>query len=303
MTRSVRRLLPRLWRLLACGILLAGCAYWQGPKTDPSLSQGVATVVAGDQFDVVRWEVKAVADKAASLLTVSLPDPTGVEARQRVMAYLERARRVADLRREVERATAMAESEASIDDTEAELQALRQVQVRERPVVERILEAQVGQVLAQANLGWLSTPLPPPLFQFSEPPDYLIVSPRDAIRVEYGVYLDPALPMRQSQEIEQRVEALNGNVSALVSDTGGYSTWPTMIVDWAGIDWVLSTIAHEWAHVYLMPYPLGRHYYDSSETTAMNGLWLRSSARKSGDWLSLATTQNSPSRPSPPAER
>ncbi|MHB0878450.1 MAG: hypothetical protein ACYC5O_20635, partial [Anaerolineae bacterium] len=248
--------------------------YWEGPQAEPEYQRQVEAIVGDDQFDILRWEVGALAQEARDWVSLDTPDPAGAEARERVLAYLERAGAIEDLRQREQRSASLVldigTRTQQLADIDEQLATLRQLQAQDRPVVERILVSQVATVLAEQNLGWLGTSLPPPLFSFSEPPLYLVVSPRDEISTRMGLYLDPSLSMLSMEAIEAAVESLDGNTSALVSGTGGFSTWPTMLVDWAGPEWILSTIAHEWTHVYLMAYPLGQRYYDSSETTAIN---------------------------------
>jgi len=127
----------------------------------------------------------------------------------------------------------------------------------------------VAAIIAEDDIGWLGTPLPPPAFDFTETPAYLVLSPRDEIRTRLGVYLEPALSIAEREELEATLEADLENTSALVAGTGGFSTWPAMLVDTAGLDWILATVAHEWVHVYLELYPLGRAYLADSDMTAI----------------------------------
>jgi hypothetical protein len=43
-----------------------------------------------------------------------------------------------------------------------------------------------------------------------------------------------------------------------------------MVIDRASLRWVLSTVAHEWVHNYLVFFPLGWNYFKSQELTTMN---------------------------------
>lgn len=231
-------------------------------------------MVADVRFDFVRWEVRAVSEQLGEWLLVR-PEPIdSPQARDRVLRYLAVARHIGALEREAERLAALpdhdAATEAGIAALDRQMRALRTLQAGERPVVEAILEAQVARVIRDEGLGWLGSPLPPPTFRFSEPPNYLVLSPRDEIRTRLGLHLVPSLSLEERESIEQAVEALDDNVSALVSATGGFSSWPTMVVERAGLEWVLSTIAHEWTHLYLLPFPLGYRYFDSPDTTAIN---------------------------------
>ena len=43
-----------------------------------------------------------------------------------------------------------------------------------------------------------------------------------------------------------------------------------MIMDQADLQWILSTVAHEWVHTYLIAFPLGRHYWNDADVQAIN---------------------------------
>jgi hypothetical protein len=55
-----------------------------------------------------------------------------------------------------------------------------------------------------------------------------------------------------------------------ITDIGGLGAFPTMVVDRASLGWVLSTVAHEWTHNYLVFFPLGWNYFASQDLTTMN---------------------------------
>ncbi|MCX7671481.1 MAG: hypothetical protein N2439_15600, partial [Anaerolineae bacterium] len=152
---------------------------------------------------------------------------------------------------------------------QAQLDELRADQAAFRPAVEQILAQQVSQVLAEEGLTTAGVVWPPVSFAFAESPNYLIVSPRHRIAVEESVYLDPALSVAQMEQIERQLER-ELDVSALVEATGGFSSYPTMIIEYANMEWVISTIAHEWVHTYLVFRPLGWHYNDNGAMRTIN---------------------------------
>ena len=84
-----------------------------------------------------------------------------------------------------------------------------------------------------------------------------------------GVYLDPGISVADMERIEGQV-AHELDVSALVDGTGGFSSYPTMVVAYPVLDWVLDTVAHEWTHTYLYFRPLGWHYGDSGGMRTIN---------------------------------
>ena len=127
----------------------------------------------------------------------------------------------------------------------------------------------MAAVLKNAGLTTGGQVWPPVRFAFTESPDYLIVSPRDRITVKKGVYLDPGVSIADMERIEGQV-ARELDVSALVDGTGGFSSYPTMVVAYPSLDWVVDTVAHEWTHTYLYFRPLGWHYGDSGGMRTIN---------------------------------
>ena len=267
-----RRWLVALFLLVL--LLGTGLVLWQThhPR-DPYKAKAYA-LASPYRFSIPRWEAKALTDELRERVTVSAPPPTSPEARELVLDYLKVARDIGALEGEIERRVAEASDRshayAQISPLQEKITSLRERQKRRRPVVERILARQVTRVLAQEHLGWLGKPLPPIAFEFTEPPYYLILSYRDHIEMRLGIHLKPKLSLETRERLESEAERELPNTSALVEGIGGFSTWPTMIIDRADLQWVLSTIAHEWTHTYLIAFPLGRHYYDNGDMSAIN---------------------------------
>ena len=240
--------------------------------------------VAGQQFELAAWEVQAVGQKLRDAV-----DRPGAELSEQaqhdlVVAYFDAIGRIDQLQADI---AGIFADPAHTDPTQAaaaqqaELDAVRVEQEQRRPAVERILEQQVAAVLSEqglpaADTAWLAGPAgqaghvwPPIRFQFTESPNYLIISPRDRIAVERGVYLDPTMPTGEMERIERELQA-GLDVSALVDGTGGFSSYPTMVMAYASVGWVSDTIAHEWLHTYLMFRPLGWNYDKDGRMRTIN---------------------------------
>lgn len=273
-----RLLRSRRRRVLAAPVLLllllvGGLFAWQQVFAPRDAYEARARTIARPYlFSIPRWETGALASEISERVTTSPPSYDSPQARQMVLDYLETARRIGSIEGEMERLAAQGGEgvNSRLRELESIAKSLRAEQEKRRPTVERILEQQITAILKEERLGWAGLPLPPVAFQFAEPPNYLILSPRDHIELRLGLHLKPQLPLSTREAIEERAEAELPNTSALVESIGGFATWPTMIIDRAHIRWVLSTIAHEWTHTYLIAYPLGRHYYDSPDVSAIN---------------------------------
>jgi hypothetical protein len=189
-----------------------------------------------------------------------------------VAAYFDDAARIDDRREAIEQIYAdpsQTDPAAAAAPLQAELEALTSLQATRRPAVERILEQQVTSVLKGAGLTTGERVWPPVRFQFTASPLYFIISPRNRIAIAEGVHLEPTLDLAEMERIESQAQrALD--MSTLVEGTGGFSSYPTMVIGYPSLEWVLSTIAHEWAHTYLAFHPLGWHYGDSGDLRTLN---------------------------------
>lgn len=149
-----------------------------------------------------------------------------------------------------------------LEEKQAQLKSLN-------PIVEAVLQQQVGAILANENIKILDVLFPPVLYHTSAVPLALLISPRDRIQLDANISLLPSLSTGQIIALEKEVES-GLNVSALIEPIGGLGTYPTMIMITTNLPWLVETIAHEWIHNYLTMYPLGQNYDTSSELRTMN---------------------------------
>ncbi len=232
----------------------------------------IRAAIRGQGFQLAAWEVQAVGQKLRDAVARPGAGLSPQEQHDLVVAYFEAVGRVRSLEAEITRIYAdptYADPTAAAAGPQAELDALRALQAERRPAVERILEHQVGSALAEAGLATAGHIWPPVRFQFTESPNYLIVSPRYRIAMERGVYLDPLLPVSEMERIEAQIET-KLHMSALVEGTGGFSSYPTMVLETTSLEWVADTVAHEWAHTYLAFRPLGWNYYKDGQMRTIN---------------------------------
>lgn len=265
--RAVRSL-PLVGLLLWVALVIPTDGYLGPARFDLVLRQAIGA----DGFRLAAWEGQALAAKARDL--VAQPGAALSPAAQHdlVVAYFDAIAEVGRLAEQIERIYAdpkQSDPKSAAAPLQARLDGLRGEQAQRRSAVEQILARQVGTLLAAEGLTTAGVVWPPVSFRFAESPNYLIVSPRQRIVVEEGVYLDPALPVARMEEIERQVEGAL-DVSALVEGTGGFSSYPTMIIEYPALEWVISTIAHEWVHTYLAFRPLGWRYYDSGAMRTIN---------------------------------
>jgi len=265
---DAKRAFPLVAVILWIALAIPSDGYLGRARVDLILRQAIG----GEGFRLVAWEGQALAEKARALVVQPGAALSSQAQHDLVVAYFDAIGEIGRLENQIARTYAdpkQTDPRTAAAPLQAQLDTLRAQQAVRRPAVERILAGQVGTILAEAGLTTAGLVWPPVSFQFAESPNYLIVSPRDRIAVEKGIYLDPTLPVAQMAQIEQQVEA-GLDVSALVEGTGGFSSYPTMIIEYPAMAWVLGTIAHEWIHTYLVFRPLGWRYDDSGAMRTIN---------------------------------
>jgi hypothetical protein len=207
-------------------------------------------LVAEHNWDLVAWEFDAIGRKLSEAVQQPAAALSVAEQVAHVQGYLARARTISELEAEVEA------QYSQLDDGAVDATAATQ---------ERLATLRA----AQEGLGWGTTALPPVWFTFTEPPMKMVVSPRGRIMTTHYAMLQPGVPAVERERIEQAILA-DANLSAYVTTVGGLGAYPTLVIDRASLEWVISTVAHEWVHNYLTLFPLGINYSTSSDLTIMN---------------------------------
>jgi hypothetical protein len=166
---------------------------------------------------------------------------------------------------------------ATADPASDALRAAEAERVAMEARVEDIIEGRVTSLIEDQSLA-LEPPLfsdlglvfPPVDFELESPPRVLAISPRTKIELEHSWLLAPGLSRETSLEIESGVEDDDPGVSALVVTAGGVATYPSVINEGRSYESLIDTVSHEWLHQYLVFFPLGRSYFEGSETRTLN---------------------------------
>jgi len=142
--------------------------------------------------------------------------------------------------------------------------------------VENIIEGRVTSVLEDEGLTMNPPPFtewglvfPPVDFEFDAPPRVLVTSPRDRIALTDDILLENGLDLQTVEEIEARAEA-DGDASALVVQTGGVATYPSVVSNLREYDRLIDLVFHEWLHQYLVFFPLGSNYFNGGDLRTLN---------------------------------
>ena len=174
---------------------------------------------------------------------------------------------------------------ANGDDADQTICAYFRPDGSERPAqiendVEDVIEGRVTAVLKDEGLA-LEPPLfndlglvfPPVDFELDATPRVLAVSPRERIELRDSYLLESQIPAEEIEAIERQAESENEGergVSALVIRTGGFSSYPSVVFEDASYESLVETVFHEWLHSYLIFFPLGTSYFQSSEARTLN---------------------------------
>ncbi len=257
----------------ALGILLLLLVFLNGSAIPPyrTFDYRMGAVVAGHQFSFARWEAGAITRKLDQMLTSTVGQLSEEEKKALVLDYISLIQQIGQLERSIQQTYSTVEEDpaAVTLPLRQELEELRQRQAEKQGQVEAILEGQITQVLLSQDLETLSIVWPPVKFQFERLPIYLVISPRQEIRVKKGVYLEHGLGLDIREAIEGEIDEAF-DVSSLTVGVGGLSAYPTMVMEAASLGFIVKTAAHEWVHGYLFFRPLGWHYNDSPQMRTIN---------------------------------
>lgn len=238
---------------------------------------------ASQTFDFFSWEMTALTRKLAYGLLAPYRFMNDEAQARFVLAYLDDVREAGRLAGEIDRIYTdpeITDPEAESLETRRTLDALREKMARHGPIAENILESQVSAVLAEGDLGYLTSILPPVSGTFTPLPHILVISPRDHIESVYQQQLIAGMTADEQAELESRITGTLSDYAAYVTNIGGLAAYPAMLLESSSIDWVTDVMAHEWAHHFLTFRPLGWNYMKHGETRTIN----ETTASLLGDW-------------------
>ena len=266
----------RLGLLLDLILVLLLCIL---PPSDQSPKPTVWDEIAGPYvFSISEWELGNFFDKwGYSLEQFFIPRKLSEqESVKRVEDYLSLAQNASSLQDTINRDKAEGNvSQTDLKSLEAQLAQVTKQRGSLQDQVEAIVEGQISSVLTDAGLaktidfiGKVNILFPPVDFEFQQEPNVLIVSPRDKIELATTILLSPGLSLEQIVDIENKVQGIG--MSGLVERVGGVATYPSIIPQDISLQYLLSTVSHEWLHHYFYFHPLGRNYWANYDMTSIN---------------------------------
>ena len=270
----MRRFFKRLWMFtkLAVLLVLVGLVITREYEPPGAFVPAVNRLIAGDVFDFIEWETRALTAKSAQML---VPAPDYLDEQQRkslVLDYIELVHRIETLQDEIDGLYAdpkIADPAAASARQRVELAELRSRQAAQQTIVETVIEEQVSALLDEQGFALGGQIVPPLKFRFTPLPQMLIVSPRDQIYQKEAFSLETGLTTDRAEQLEAEVDH-RFDVSSLVVQIGGLGIYPTMLLESTSLDWTIEVAAHEWTHNWLELRPLGQNYLNSPEARTMN---------------------------------
>ncbi|MCL4301153.1 MAG: hypothetical protein KJ077_35805 [Anaerolineae bacterium] len=275
LNRITRPQRQRWRRRIARVLLFVFLLFGLGTPTAPpqgSLLVDMAAVTAGHHFDFVDWESQALLGELLRRWNPP-PVPDSAKAQQAlVLTFLNQAEHLTSLQGELKKSYATRTTESP--QTSALIEEAGQLRAAQSDIqaqVELILARQVESILYDEGFTTIGTVFPPVAFRFVDPPTALILSPRDRIQNQYFIGLVPGLDYGQRTEIEAALDR-RGDVSSYVTDIGGLGSYPTMVINYASLPYLIDTVAHEWTHNYFFTFPtnLAWAYQSDSKLMTLN---------------------------------
>jgi hypothetical protein len=271
---KLRQAINGSWRIVRISVLITGLTFLLvGSAIPPAgLASQVRAYTRPIEFDFSIWTLEAIAAKLTGW-GLSLEKFMTPEAQsQLVLDYLDQVQRVQTLNAELldvyTNPDISAPGEAS-HSLHAALQAEGTLLESLAPLAEAVLQNQLMDIIVESGLGLLGQAFPPSLYQVSDIPQSLVVSPRTEIRRAYEISLEPGLTVDLKDQLEGTIFTELDH-AALVVPIGGIGSYPTMVMQSANLVWLTEIVAHEWVHNYLTLRPLGMNYLTSDQLRTIN---------------------------------
>lgn len=267
-------MVQRILRGLEITVLLFILAALTG-YSNPSLTNPIEKVRAYTrslEFDYVEWMANAAVLKMRAA-SISLPQTLNrEEQKQVVVEYFKTTQFILEkehLLSQIYADPSIQDKDTATETVRTDLAELYKRQEQLAPLAEAILQDQVTQVLVEQGLTVGGQPIPNVWYHATPLPMALIISPRDHIEQTANISINTDLTVDEQVKLEENVSK-GLNVSSLVVQIGGVGVYPTMVARTTNLNWLLSTIAHEWIHNYLTQRPLGMLYGETPELRTMN---------------------------------
>jgi predicted translin family RNA/ssDNA-binding protein len=247
------------------------------------------------KYSLLQWELSNFMDKwvrQAGQLLPWMPEDVRSVKNQLAQDFFELGRRKSSLERRLSFSATNGEvlSAEEARSLRTEIEEIVERRAAMRPQVEEAVEAEISSILGDANFkSRIGLIFPPVDTVYSSSPTVLVLSPRDRIHRQETILLAPGISSEERNRIEEIV-LREENLAALVEDTGGVATYPSVVSDASSMHHAVVITAHEWLHHWFFFQPLGQHFWDSSEMTTLNETAATLGGQEIGDLAFSAMT-------------
>lgn len=265
----------RMWRVLvlsAWAIMMLIAMPNDTPAGNSVMDQVVGK--ANDYlFDFVAWETAAITNKIDQTQAGLAPYLDEAQRSQYVVDYFAQVAKIHTLQTNIADIYGdpnVSDPAQASADLRHQRDMLRNDLTQRQPLAESIIETQVAAILAEEGFSTLGYVFPPVSAHIDRLPMLLVISPRERIALSFSVST-VSLTTEQQEQLEAVLDR-DLNVSSLVVPIGGMGLYPTMVMETWHALFIFETVAHEWAHNYLMFFPLGIGYFTdgTGETRIIN---------------------------------
>ena len=301
---TIPRRLRAAFRLVVLSVMavsIAALLLWAGRDYRPSEYE---VAVASYRFNLLAWEVGNVFDKWYRILVGQLPWNSLAPLETRIAdadAFFqlgeEERRLEGELIKFADDSPEAADIRRSLAEIHEQLNVLR-------PGVEQTVESEISAVLVEEGFSSrIGAILPPVDTVLGHSPSILVTSPRDRIFRRDNTLLRHGIRPDDRNALEEQT-LQDRDLSAIVVNTGGVGTFPTVVSSGASLHHVLTVVAHEWLHNWFFFQPLGQHFWDTPDMIALNETAATLGGWEIGDRAYEAMTGIKFDRqpPSPPAD-
>ena len=243
--------------LLAVCLLVGGCASNRGFDTR------LNSIVKPYRFSIAKWEFMAIPREVNQWIfdrQEKLDDEIGV-----VTEYFSSLKRIKTLKSEIQAINA-GNRQGDSASLEAESNMLQEQRMSLEGTVERIIEKQIRDTLAQQGIFnpidkyiRLKVGFPPVNLELGTLPRLLVISPRERIESMRTILLQPSLSLEEIADIEAKVDKL-GVSSLIVKPRGFAGVYLSFVTNSTSLQSTIDIAVHEWLHQYLYFKPLGFLY-------------------------------------------
>ena len=246
--------------------VIAALLLWGGHDYRPTETEAA---IASYRFNLLSWELGNVTDKwhrqISGLLPWNSPPP-----REERIALVEEFFRLGEELRRLESELVATSGSTEGEGIRERIAGIEGRRGRIRPAVEQTVEEEISDVLtAEGFASRIGAILPPVDTVFDRSPALLVTSPRDRIYRRSNTLLRHGISHDERDSLEQRI-LRERNLAAIVENTGGVGTFPSVVSSVSSMHHAMTTVAHEWLHNWFFFHPLGQHFWDSPEMTTLN---------------------------------